>query len=219
MVFRRRHDQRSDRARAIDQHGPAPQVSGAVYGVQGHGEGFGEGAVLRGHPFGQRPYLRRTDHAVLAEPAVGVRVEGGRPEVPDTPVEVGAAGDPVGQPFVPDRLRRVDGHRLPFRQTADTRAESGDPAGDLVSEHQRVAERGGPGGAVLPVRDIGAADPAPLHGDEDFSRARHRTSALVDPQIARTMDDNGPHTASSSRTRSRPRVSGARNAETRVMSE
>ncbi len=70
-----------------------------------------------------------------------------------------------------------------------------------------------------PVRQVGAADPAPLHGDEHLAGAGDRIGQLVDAQITGTVYDDGLHAASSSPTRSRPFVSGESQAETSVMRE
>lgn len=129
----------------------------------------------------------RTHHPQLAEPAVGVRVERRRTEVADPRVEVGPAGEPRGQAPVADQLRRVDGHREPDLG-GGTRADRGDPAGDLVPQHQRVLQHCGPRGRVAPVREVRPADPAPLHRDEHLTGARYGVGPLVDAQVVGAVD-------------------------------
>ena len=104
---------RADRPGPVDQHVATAQVTGPVHRVQRDGQRLGQRPVLGAHALGQRPDLIGADHPQLAEPAVGVRVERRRAEVADPRVEVGAAGEPLGQAAVADQLGRVHGDRLP----------------------------------------------------------------------------------------------------------
>jgi len=72
---------------------------------------------------------------------------------------------------------------------------------------------------MLGVGQVGSADPTPLHRNQHFIDTGGRVGQVIDPKIPGSVDDDGLHTASSSRTRSRPRVSGESTAETRVISE
>jgi hypothetical protein len=63
-------------------------------------------------------------------------------------------------------MPRVDGDGLPLGEAGHPGAQRGDPAGDLVAEDQGVGEGRRAGGALPPVRDAGAADAAPLHGEQ-----------------------------------------------------
>ena len=189
-VLGRGDHQRADRPRPVHDHVATPHVARPVHRVQGDGEGFGQRPVLGADPVGQRADLVGADHSQLAEPAVGVRVERRRAEVADPRVEVGAAGDPVGQAPVPHQLGRVDGDPLPDLVPGDAGADLGDPPGHLVAEDQGVAQHGRAGAAVAPVGQVGAADPAPLHRDQHLARAGDRVGPLVDPQVTGTVDDD-----------------------------
>ena len=97
--------------------------------------------------------------------------------------------------------------------------EGGDAPGDLVAEDHRVPEHSRARPCRAPVREVGAADAAPLHRDDHLARARDGVGDLVDAQVSGAVDDDGPHAASSSRTRSRPWTSGETIAEISVMPE
>jgi hypothetical protein len=156
--------QGADRPGTVDEDAAATQLGHPADGVQRDGQRLGQGALFGADAVRQGADLGGAHGPVLAEPAVGVRVEGGRAEVADARVEVRTSADPLRQPAVTDRLGRVDGDRLPLDEAAHAGAECGDPPRDLVAEDHGVLERGGAGCPVLPIGDVGPADPAPFHG-------------------------------------------------------
>ena len=214
-------------ATTSDPIGPAPLTSTSrprtsparLHRVQRDGERLGERSVLGAHALGQRADLVGAHDPQLAEPAVGVRVERRRAEVADPRVEVGAAGDPLGQAPVADQLGRVDGDRVP-----DLGPVTPAPTAAIRPATSCPSTSGCVSTAVpeAPWRQYARSDPQiPPHSIaiEHLAGAGHRVGPLVDPQVAGSVDDDGLHAASSSRTRSRPRVSGASAADTRVISE
>ena len=187
--------------------------------VHGDRERFGEGAAQGVHAVGQRADLRSLGELPLAEPAVGVRVEGRRTEVPDPRVEVGAARQAVRHGSISHQFRGVHRDRLADLEVVDAGAQLGDPAGHLMAEDERRLQGRGPGGAVAPVREVRAADPAPFDVDDYLAGSGDRLGTVIDAEVVRSVDYDGFHTASSRRTMSRPRTSGPTAAEIRVIRE
>ena len=167
-------DQRADRPGPDHEGAPAPDLSRTAHGMPGDAGRLGERGRAQRQPGGQRTEHVRLDRQEAREPALGVRMVGGA-------AEVGAAGGdvgPVGGVALGAVARmgpgRVHGDRGPGRRPRPVGGGAADGADDLVAEQHRFPEDRHPGGTVLPVVQVGAADAAVGDFDDGLVRARGR---------------------------------------------
>ena len=83
--------------------------------------------------------------------------------------------------------------RSPIASPDTARTQRLDGAGDLVTEDHRLAHPHRAEAAMVEIMQIRSADAAGLDGDLDLSRTGCLGFALLDPQIASRMNDDGFH--------------------------
>ncbi len=71
--------------------------------------------------------------------------------------------------------------------------DRGDDACDLVAERHRLLDPHRAEAAMVIIMQIGAADAAGCDLDADLTAGRCRIGIIVDPQILRSVNDDGAH--------------------------
>lgn len=182
-----------DGAGPRDEDRTPGHVAGPLDGVERHPEGLCQRAVLGAHPRWERAHLVWTDEAVPGEAALLVGLERGGAEVADLRPQVRPRPELVGEGEVPHQRGGVHRDLVADREALDIAADLGDRPGHLMAEHERVAEHGGAGDARRHIGDVGTADTAPLHRDQDVVRPADRVGDLVDADIPCTVDNHCLH--------------------------
>src|SRR5690606_30784354 len=175
-----------DRAGAGDEHVLADHVE-LERAVRGVPVGVEEGGQLARDLVGDRPQVAGRHHDVLREGAVAVHADanrvGAQVLAPGAAVAAVAADDvALGRDPLPDP---VAGH---------ARAEAGDPADELVADHQALRNRAL--GPFIPEVDVqvGAADGGLLEADQHLVRTRFGHRNLLHPDAAGQLAlDQGLH--------------------------
>ena len=151
-----------DGPRAVDQDGIARVDSGARQHVRRDGERLGQGRDLDGQVGRDRHAVGGRHGDVVAEAAVAMHAQD---------FEVAADVGPADAAWiaVPARDDGIDDHPVAGCQSFDAGADRDDMAGELVSDHPRIASEWV--GAMEDV-DVGAADARPLDPHQHLARTR-----------------------------------------------
>lgn len=163
-------------AGAQDEHGGARVEAGAVAGVQGDGQGLGEGAQLEGHALGQLVAVGGRVGDLLLEGALGVGEALCRGAEGHLPADVVAA---LGaQLALAAGQADLEGHVVAGLEVCHRRADGGDGAGRLVAQGHGLTHLDVAVAVVAVVVQVGAAEAGRLDGHQDFVRLEVWEGAL-----------------------------------------
>ena len=172
-----------------------PRTSPArLDGMPGDAGRLGERGRAQRQPGGQRTEHVRLDRQEAREPALGVRMVGGAAEVGAGGGDVGPVGGVALGAVARVGPGRVHGDRGPGRRPRPVGGGAADGADDLVAEQHRFAEDRHPGGTVLPVVQVGAADAAVGDFDDGLVRPGGADGDRLDADVAGRVRDqaDGP---------------------------
>lgn len=168
--------EQADGAGAEDEHGGARVEAGAVAGVQGDGEGLGEGAQLEGHAVGQPVAVGGRVGDLLLEGALGVG------EALCRGAEGHGAADVVAalgaQLALAAGEADLEGDVVAGLEPRHARAHGRHGAGGLVAQGHGLAHLDVAVAVVAVVVQVGAAEARRLDGHQDFGGLEGRDGAL-----------------------------------------
>jgi hypothetical protein len=184
------HQDEADRALAHHQHGLALLHARLAHGLQAGVDGLHEAGL-----FGEDP-VGHGDGATVHDPVEGLDVlreaAAGRLEAGGGAVALVARALRVGaRPAEEARAAGhvvVDDHALALTKADDALPRARHPARDLVAEDPRPGQK-----ALLDLLDVGPADAAGLHPDQQLAGTDLRHRDVLHRQTARRAIDGGLH--------------------------
>src|SRR5262245_61032516 len=183
--------QRADRTAAGDENALAQQRARTRHRMQGDGERLGKGSFVARDTLAHFVALPFLGHETLAECPLNMRHRHGAAVEAHVQALILQALQTVLAGIA--RPARGNGHPVADRKWGNADAGSLDRAGDLVAQNHRLANPHRTEAAVVEIVEIGAANAARLDSDLDLARPHFLRLAILDPQVARGVNDDGFH--------------------------